>query len=76
MQHNKVVDAVGTVLLVVGFFLAFLPHAVHIVVGLDNETSHVKHVIWGIVLVIIALGILIYNNKALKIPKKLQKHLY
>ena len=76
MQHSKIVDIIGTILLVIGFFLAFLPHAVHIAVGLNDETSHVKHVVTGMILVVVALAILIYNNKALKIPKKLQKHLY
>ena len=70
MQNNKIVDVIGTLLLIAGMFLAFLPHAVHIAVGLDNETSHVKHVVTGMILVVIALGILIYNNKALKIQKK------
>jgi len=70
MQHSKIIDIMGTILLFTGMFLAFLPHAVHIAVGLDNGTSHVRHVVTGMILVIIALGILIYNNKALKIPKK------
>ncbi len=56
-------------LLFTGFFLAFLPHAVHVAVGLNNETSHLKHVIIGMILVVIALAILIYNNKALDIQK-------
>ena len=70
MKHSKIVDVIGTILLVIGMFLAFLPHAVHIAVGLDNETSHAKHVVTGMILVVIGLGILIYNNKALKIQKK------
>lgn len=70
MRYKKVVDAVGTALLIIGFFLAFLPHAVHIAAGLDNETSHAKHVVIGMALVVIALAILIYNNKALKLSVK------
>ena len=69
MSYKKAVDAVGTALLIIGFFLAFLPHAVHVTVGLDDETSHLRHVITGMILVVIALGILIYNNKALKIKR-------
>ena len=53
-----------------GFFFAFLPHATHTAVGLDDSTSHLTHVITGIVLVIVSLGILIWNNKALNLPKK------
>ena len=76
MQHSKIADVIGTILLLTGMFLAFLPHTVHIAVGLDNETSHVKHVVTGMILVVLALAVLIYNNKSLKMPKKLQKHLY
>jgi len=69
-KHNKFLDIIGTILLAIGFFLAFLPHAVHIAVGLDNETSHTEHVVYGMILVVTALGILIYNNNALKNPFK------
>ena len=56
----------ATIFLFIGFFLAFLPHAVHTAVGLGDETSHLKHVIYGMIIVICSLAILIYNNKALK----------
>ena len=69
MKAKRLVDIIGIAILFIGFFLAFLPHAVHIAAGLNEETSHLKHVIIGIVLVIIALAVLIYNNKALKIIK-------
>ena len=64
MNKQKVLDVFGTLILIVGFFLAFLPHAAHVAIGLGNETSHLKHVIYGMTLVVIALSILIYNNKA------------
>ena len=66
MKHNKLFDFIGTLMLLTGFFFAFLPHAVHIAVGLSGETSHIKHVIYGMILVVAALAILVYNNKALK----------
>jgi len=69
MRYKKIIDGIGTVLLFMGFSLAFLPHAVHIAVGLDDETPHLRHIISGMVLVVIALAILIYNNKALKFQK-------
>ena len=65
MEHKKILDIVGTILLFIGFFFAFLPHAFHAKVGF-SEQSHLKHVIFGITAVVIALAILIYNNKALK----------
>lgn len=65
MKHSKLADIIGTIMLAAGFFFAFLPHAVHIAVGLSDETSHLKHVIYGIVLVVIALIVLVYNNNAL-----------
>ena len=67
MNSKKIFDILGTVLLAIGFFFSFLPHAVHVSSGL--EETHLEHVITGMVLVIIGLGILIYNNKALKIWK-------
>ena len=70
MRHNKLIDVVGTILLLIGFFFAFLPHAAHLAIGLDDKTSHTKHVIFGMSTVVAALAILIYNNKALKIMSK------
>jgi len=64
MKYKKLIDIAGTLLLFIGMSLAFLPHAFHSRVGLSEQT-HLKHVITGIVVVLIALGILIYNNKAL-----------
>ena len=69
-MNKKIIDTVGTILLFIGFLLAFLPHAFHAKIGLSEQT-HLKHVITGMILVIIALAILIYNNKALKIQKHL-----
>ena len=62
---NKLFDVIGTILLFIGMLLAFLPHALHVKAGLNDQT-HLKHVVTGIILVVVALGILIYNNKALK----------
>ena len=70
MKAKEFLDVSGTILLFIGFFLAFLPHVFHAKVGLSEQT-HLKHVITGIILVLTALGILVYNNKALK----QQKHL-
>lgn len=65
-MKKRLWDFFGTVLLFIGFVLAFLPHAVHTAIGLDDNTSHTKHVIIGIILVLLALTVLLYNNKALK----------
>ena len=64
-MKSKILDIVGTILLVIGFFFAFLPHATHIAAGLDNEASHTEHIATGITLIVIALIILVYNNDAL-----------
>lgn len=69
MKRKKILDVIGTILLFTGFLLAFLPHAFHSRIGLSEQT-HLKHVITGIVLVLIALGILVYNNNALRISNK------
>ena len=68
---HKALDTIGTVLLFIGAVLAFLPHALHAKIGLDSETSHVKHVVTGIILIMLSLALLIWNNKALKIQKSL-----
>ena len=67
---KKLLDVAGTILLFIGMSLAFLPHALHVKAGLDEETSHLRHVVFGLILIVIALAILIYNNKALKIQNK------
>ena len=69
-MKSKLLDIIGAILLFIGMFLAFLPHAFHAKAGLDEGTSHLKHVITGIVLVLLGLGILIWNNKALNIQNK------
>ena len=66
MKQHKIIDIIGTILLLIGFILAFLPHAFHASIGLDDSVSHTRHVITGIALVILALAVLIFNNKALK----------
>ena len=66
MQKKKILDILGTIILFIGFSLAFLPHALHSRVALVANESHTEHVIQGIVLIIVGLGILIYNNDALK----------
>lgn len=63
MANSKLLDIFGTILLAAGFFLAFLPHAVHANIGLDDGTSHLMHVIIGMSLVIAGLAILVYSNK-------------
>ena len=65
MEHRKILDVLGIILLAIGFFLAFLPHALHSRIGLSEQTSHIKHVIYGIITIIAALAILVYNNNAL-----------
>ena len=70
MKNNKVVDIVGTIILAAGMLVAFSSHAFHGKIGLNEDTPHELHVLYGMILVVIGLGILIYNNKALKIRNK------
>lgn len=72
MIKKKLLDAIGTLLLFIGFSLAFLPHAFHTKIGLDDGTSHINHVVIGMVIVVAALGVLVYNNRALKQKKFLK----
>ena len=72
-KHLKSLDILGTILLLTGFLLAFLPHAAHISIGLSDESSHASHIISGIALVIAGLAILAYNNDALKWKQDIRK---
>ena len=69
MKHSKLSDVIGTIILAAGMLIAFSSHAFHARIGLSKETSHVNHVIYGMTAAVIGLGILIYNNKALKFQK-------
>ena len=68
-MNKKIADIAGTILLFIGFFFAFLPHVYHDKIGF-SESSHLKHVVYGLVTVIAGLGILVYNNKALNVKIK------
>ena len=67
MKLKKPIDIAGTIILAIGAFFAFLPHAFHARTGLV-EDSHIKHVVYGTFLIVFGLGILIYSNRAF--PKK------
>ena len=69
MKHSKILDVIGTIILAAGMLVAFSSHAFHARIGLGEETSHLSHIIYGMTAVVIGLGILIYNNKALKFQK-------
>lgn len=64
-MKKKLIEIAGTIILAIGAFLAFLPHAFHARAGLVEDT-HIKHVVYGIILIVLGLGILIYGNKAKK----------
>ena len=66
MKIQKAVDAIATMILAIGMLIAFSSHAFHAKIGLGEEASHLKHVIYGIITAVIGLGMLIYNNRALK----------
>ena len=70
MKYNKIFDVIGTIILAAGMLVAFSSHAFHAKIGLGEDTSHLTHVIYGMVTAVIGLSILIYNNKALKIWNK------
>lgn len=64
-MNKKLIDIAGTIILAIGAFLAFLPHAFHARAGLVEDT-HIRHVVYGIILIVLGLGILVYGNKAMK----------
>ena len=65
MFRKKIVNFFGTIMLFVGFLLAFLPHAAHTSFGIGEEIPHLEHVISGIFLIVVSLVVLIYNNDSL-----------
>jgi len=69
MKYKKTVDVIGTLILGIGMLIAFSSHAFHSKIGLGEETSHLTHVIYGMITAVIGLGILIYNNKAFRFQK-------
>lgn len=69
MKYKKLADVIGTLALFTGMAVAFSSHAFHARIGLGEETSHITHVVYGMITAVIGLGILIYNNKALKFQK-------
>ena len=70
MKPNRLVDIIGTIILAIGMLISFSSHVFHARIGLSGETSHLKHVIYGMITAVAGLAILIYNNKALKILNK------
>lgn len=64
-MNNRLIDIAGTIILATGAFLAFLPHAFHAKAGFVEDT-HITHVISGVLLIVLGLGVLIYGNKAKK----------
>ena len=70
MKPKKIFDVIGTIILAIGMLIAFSSHAFHARIGLGEETSHVNHVVYGMAIALTGLGILIYNNNALKFRKK------
>ena len=66
----------GVALLFVGWFYALAPHAFHVQSGLGLGQEHDTHTLEGLVLVVLGLGVLIYDsrkNKASASVKKKQK---
>ena len=68
MKYKNFLDFIATLILLIGMLIAFSSHAFHAKIGLNEETPHLKHVIYGMITAVIGLGILVYNNKALKNP--------
>lgn len=62
MVKSKSADIAGTILLVAGLLLAFLPHAAHASIGLE-ESSHLIHVLAGLVIAIIGILTLTVSNR-------------
>ncbi len=63
MIPENLFDAIGIILLAVGFFLAFLPHVAHSLVLGPESGNHLSHVIIGMLLVVIGLVVLIVCNR-------------
>lgn len=61
MKKGKLI--IGIVLLIIGAFYALMPHSVHISSGLDFGLSHVIHILFGTVLIVVGIVLLWITKK-------------
>ncbi|MBS3145651.1 hypothetical protein J4414_02515 [Candidatus Woesearchaeota archaeon] len=61
----KMLYLIGSLILFSGLLWMMLPHVAHVTVLNEEEdpTDHFYHIIQGVVLVPIGLGLMIYSNK-------------
>ena len=79
MKQARIFYLVGAILLFIGLFWLFLPHAYHEQITEEHETSHITHMIEGIIITLIATLILILadnNLEKYKNSKKSNKQIY
>lgn len=67
---NQTIDLLAIVFLFIGLFVALSPHATHMVANHPATHTHEKEITSGLILFIIGIVALIWNNKALKSFKK------
>jgi nitrate reductase gamma subunit len=57
----------GTLILFLGLLWMFLPHATHVeLLGEQDETAHIFHIIEGAAVVVAALGLLVLEQRRLR----------
>jgi nitrate reductase gamma subunit len=63
MNQKKIMYWTATLILFVGMLMAFLPHAAHERLGVENGEDHIVHVINGSILIVFGLALLVINSK-------------
>ena len=72
-MFSKKIYWISTILLFLGLFWMFLPHAFHGAIlqeaGIEEESEHYIHLVEGLILTIISLIIMIWNEKQISNKK-------
>ena len=66
-MNLKLLYAAGTVLLFLGLFWMFLPHAAHeLIIDQEEETEHYVHLLQGAIMTVFALVVMVISSKKSK----------
>ncbi len=63
LKVKKVLFYAGTIVMLAGWIIAFLPHATHAQIGLGEDTDHLVHIFEGTLLVLVGLLGMVISSK-------------
>ena len=62
LNFKRLLFNTGTLVMLIGWIIAFLPHATHAKIGL-GEDKHLVHIFWGALLVLLGLLGMVISSK-------------